>query len=142
MDNTVEYIPGDKCYVFTCPHCKIPVQVEENQVNCCIFRHGQMKDTYVIKFSSRVEFNVPEHRIKSVSTIGSTVQVQTMDMTETYEEAQILAINRGQQIAPHAPKNICENLRDKDLIWGCGKPFRLVKDSSNMVKTVEVCDYI
>ena len=31
----------------------------------------------------------------------------------------------GDQINPHLPKSECDEL--KDTIWGCGKPFRLLK---------------
>lgn len=31
------------------------------------------------------------------------------------------------QINPHAPKAECDELKEKDLIYGCGKPFRIVK---------------
>jgi hypothetical protein len=27
-------------YTFPCPHCNLLVQVERNQINCSIFRHG------------------------------------------------------------------------------------------------------
>lgn len=41
----VQYIDADHCYVFDCPHCGIPVQVAENEVNCQIFVHGIMRST-------------------------------------------------------------------------------------------------
>ena len=31
----------------------------------------------------------------------------------------------GLQIDPHTPKLECDRLLHEDLIWGCGKPFRL-----------------
>ncbi|MAD32002.1 MAG: hypothetical protein CL854_07290 [Cryomorphaceae bacterium] len=31
----------------------------------------------------------------------------------------------GLQIDPHTPKIECDRLLHEDLIWGCGKPFRL-----------------
>jgi hypothetical protein len=34
------YDEGVGVYCFTCPHCNLAVQVERNQVNCRIFRHG------------------------------------------------------------------------------------------------------
>lgn len=27
-------------YIFECPHCKMFIEVEKNQVNCSIFRHA------------------------------------------------------------------------------------------------------
>ena len=44
--NPVIWIESDNCYLFDCPHCNVPIIVESNQVNCKIFRHGIMKDTY------------------------------------------------------------------------------------------------
>jgi hypothetical protein len=41
-----------------------------------------------------------------------------------------------QQIPPHLSKNICDEISQKGLIYGCGKPFRIVE------KKVIVCDYI
>lgn len=52
----------------------------------------------------------------------------------------------GQQIQPHAPKSECDNLVDNGLIFGCGKPFQILKeesDQSNFQKMkVVICDYI
>jgi hypothetical protein len=53
-----------------------------------------------------------------------------------------------QQIDPHLPKVQCDQLVADSLIFGCGKPFRLVpKDSSKQLTLdamydVIVCDYI
>jgi hypothetical protein len=41
------------------------------------------------------------------------------------------------QINPHLPKAKCDELAEKDLIWGCGKPFRITKTNQ-----VEICGYI
>ena len=30
----------ENIYVFSCPHCKLLIEVEKNQINCSIFRHG------------------------------------------------------------------------------------------------------
>ena len=47
-----------------------------------------------------------------------------------------------QQMDPHAPKEMCEKLKNEDLIIGCGKPFTLVfNKEDNTFKSV-VCDYI
>jgi hypothetical protein len=43
----------------------------------------------------------------------------------------------GKQINPHLPKEKCDNLRENDLIWGCGKPFKITT-TNDVVK----CDYI
>ncbi len=44
------------------------------------------------------------------------------------------------QINPHLSKLECDNLKEKDLIYGCGKPFRVVYEN-NEWKAIE-CDYI
>ena len=41
----ITYNSQDKCFTFECPHCDCVVQVEENLVNCQIFRHGIIKQT-------------------------------------------------------------------------------------------------
>ena len=46
----------------------------------------------------------------------------------------------GQQISPHAPKSECDYLSQNGLIYGCGKPFRVIRNTSDYI--VEVCDYI
>jgi hypothetical protein len=46
----------------------------------------------------------------------------------------------GQQVSPHAPKTECDYLYENGLIYGCGKPFRIVSESGEY--KVEVCDYI
>jgi hypothetical protein len=35
----------DKAYTFSCPHCKLLIQVMANETACCIFRHGVYKET-------------------------------------------------------------------------------------------------
>ena len=46
----------------------------------------------------------------------------------------------GCQINPHASKTTCDNLLEKDSIYGCGKPFRLI--FQNAVYRAILCDYI
>ena len=46
----------------------------------------------------------------------------------------------GTQIGPHAPKAECDELVAKDLIFGCGKPFRIVHFNNEY--KAEICDYI
>lgn len=46
----------------------------------------------------------------------------------------------NKQIDPHLPKNKCDFLAKNSLIYGCGKPFKLIlKD--NKYQT-EICGYI
>lgn len=44
--------------------------------------------------------------------------------------------NSGEQIPPHSDKKTCDELFEKNLIYGCGKPF-MIKDN----KAIE-CEYI
>jgi hypothetical protein len=44
------------------------------------------------------------------------------------------------QMNPHASKNECDYLFSNGLIFGCGKPFKLIKDGETII--IEVCDYI
>jgi hypothetical protein len=44
------------------------------------------------------------------------------------------------QIDPHSLKELCEYFVNNDLIYGCGKPFRIVFKNNNL--ETEICDYI
>jgi hypothetical protein len=52
--------------------------------------------------------------------------------------------HNGEQISPHAPKEECERLFQEEKIFGCGKPFKLVKIIDNDIERyiAEICDYI
>jgi len=93
MINNVTFEPEDNCYVFNCPHCDNIVQVEKNQVNCKIFRHGQYK-------------------------------------------------HNGEQVPPHSPKELCDQLVSSGTIYGCGKPFKLIPNEQGIITKVEICGYI
>lgn len=45
------------------------------------------------------------------------------------------------QIEPHLPKPICDKLAKEGLIYGCGKPFKLVLNREKEYVAVK-CDYI
>ena len=52
----------------------------------------------------------------------------------------------GKQIDPHSSKELCDDYIKKDLIIGCGKPFKVVpnvnsKDNDDKFIAI-VCDYI
>lgn len=51
----------------------------------------------------------------------------------------VLKIN-NQQINPHSSKDICDSLIEKKLIYGCGKPFQLIKNNNKLEAVI--CDYI
>jgi hypothetical protein len=46
----------------------------------------------------------------------------------------------GKQINPHTPREMCEYYINNKLIYGCGKPFRII--NNNGIKETEECDYI
>lgn len=49
-------------------------------------------------------------------------------------------VNIGKQIDPHMKKPLCDKLINKNLIYGCGKPFKIVK--RNNIFIAEPCGYI
>lgn len=46
----------------------------------------------------------------------------------------------GKQINPHASKEKCDSFIEKKLVYGCAKPYRMVKVHKGW--KVEKCDYI
>jgi len=46
----------------------------------------------------------------------------------------------GQQMDPHTPKPQCDQYIQDELIYGCGKPFRVVVKDDQLF--AEICDYI
>ena len=44
------------------------------------------------------------------------------------------------QINPHLSKLNCDKLIENNLIYGCGKPFRIIKE--NCIWVAVICDYI
>lgn len=45
-----------------------------------------------------------------------------------------------QQIDPHMKKEMCEYLEKNNLIYGCGKPFKLVNVNNSYIP--QICEYI
>jgi|694.fasta_scaffold08321_13 hypothetical protein len=51
--------------------------------------------------------------------------------------------DNGQQVNPHLCKSDCDHLYKNNLIYGCGKPFRIFRDNENSSwNYVDICDYI
>ena len=46
----------------------------------------------------------------------------------------------GQQIHPHATQQECKSFLERDLIYGCGKPFQLIQLAGKHV--TRICEYI
>ncbi len=49
--------------------------------------------------------------------------------------------SNNEPINPHMNKVECEELVEKGLVYGCAKPFRIIKLEEKKYKTEE-CDYI
>ncbi len=122
-------------YMFDCPHCSAPIQVNENEVNCRIFRHGQYKNTYVVRITRTGVTHVSV--IIRDGNVGETVQFKNPSNGE-YESAMIVSVHSGGQVPPHSSKIVCDQLFDDGLIWGCSKPFQL----SEKLEYVTECEYI
>lgn len=46
----------------------------------------------------------------------------------------------GKQINPHESKQMCDDLFKKKLIYGCGKPFKIIQNGEKL--EIKICDYI
>jgi hypothetical protein len=51
-----------------------------------------------------------------------------------------ILISDYRQINPHSSKEQCDYLISNNLIYGCGKPFKV--ELINDVYSVSICDYI
>ncbi len=49
-------------------------------------------------------------------------------------------IKNKKQIDPHAPKEMCDYYVKNNLLYGCGKPFKIVDNNGTL--DTEICDYI
>jgi len=49
--------------------------------------------------------------------------------------------SNGEQINPHASKETCDQLISSESIYGCGKPFKVIEDTSGELIAI-YCDYI
>jgi hypothetical protein len=47
----------------------------------------------------------------------------------------------NKQIDPHSSKEKCDKLVKEGKIYGCGKPFKLIKNKNNFYSAIK-CDYI
>lgn len=51
-----------------------------------------------------------------------------------------ILISNGKQINPHESKQMCDDLLKKKLIYGCGKPFKIIQNGEKL--EIKICDYI
>ena len=49
-------------------------------------------------------------------------------------------ISNGQQINPHSDKKTCDDYITDKKIYGCGKPYQVIKDGEEY--KVTICEYI
>jgi len=49
--------------------------------------------------------------------------------------------SNGIQVDPHLDKETLDILIKTDRIYGCGKPFQIIKNTDNSL-TINICDYI
>ncbi len=49
--------------------------------------------------------------------------------------------HNGNQIDPHTQKELCDQYIYTNAIYGCGKPFQVVADSSGNYNAV-ICNYV
>ena len=141
----VQWIEEDNCYIFECPNCAIPIQVLKDQVNCQIFRHGQLKNTYTIRFLNSL--TMKRVNLKDIDFSGNNLTVGTTVMAKENSEVEhtsgkVVAVHEGGQIPPHTSELICNKLIADNLIWGCGKPFRLLLNTDGQAEYAVKCGYI
>ena len=140
MEKNVSWIE-EGYYLFDCPNCDAPIQVDGNEVNCRIFRHGQFKNTYTIRTDIlHMALTVADIQSESLK-IGSTVQFKN-PTTGEFESGIIHSVHQGKQLPPHSSQILCDQLFDDGLIWGCGKPFQLQRGDDGRVKYATKCGYI
>ncbi len=48
--------------------------------------------------------------------------------------------NNMQPINPHETESNCNQFVKDDLIYGCAKPFKIIKENDKY--TIEICEYI
>lgn len=52
----------------------------------------------------------------------------------------------GQQIPPHAPKEECDRLITQNEIFGCARPFQIIKNNNETSQSeswqIQICEYI
>ena len=49
-------------------------------------------------------------------------------------------ISNGKQIGSHANKQMCDNYIKQKKIYGCGKPYQIIKEGDEY--KVNICEYI
>jgi len=65
---------------------------------------------------------------------GTTIEIEALNCR--IFRCGVYKADKNKSVAPHASKAICDELKEKDLIYGCGKPFRIIDNKA------VICDYI
>ncbi len=113
MNGAVILIDG--LYSFECPHCHLLITVDINEVNCQIFRHGV--------------------RITANSEWGFDGDNYTNQMDPHTSEQECM------KLRSHARPDYRRSMYAQLGIYGCGLPFRLVKQPNETYSVVK-CGYI
>ena len=50
--------------------------------------------------------------------------------------------NNGQQMNPHETKDVCDYFSTNNMIYGCGKPFKIEQKQDTNEFIAIICDYI
>jgi hypothetical protein len=50
-------------------------------------------------------------------------------------------IETNKQIDPHSPKELCDHYAEKNLIYGCGKPYKIILNEKQEYIAIK-CEYI
>ena len=49
-------------------------------------------------------------------------------------------VSNDEQINPHENKDLCDYYFSHNLIYGCGKPFQIIKNGDKFI--IQICEYI
>jgi len=85
----------------------------------------------VIVNSSFYQFNCPH--------CDQTIEVPKKQLNCKIFRCGVL-ISNGKPIGPHTKKPECDRLKERNLIYGCGKPFKFI--TKNGINSIEICGYI
>jgi tRNA 2-selenouridine synthase SelU len=50
--------------------------------------------------------------------------------------------HNGQQINPHETKEVCDYFVANNMIYGCGKPFKIEQKPESNEFVAVICDYV
>jgi hypothetical protein len=82
--------------------------------------------------------NLPVDIIISCPHCGDPVLIEQLNCC-IFRHGTLIA--SGKQIEPHATKELCDFYVSNNKIYGCGRPFQIVKNANNKLVAV-VCGYI